>query len=198
MQLYNTPLLLLLVTTLTQLSQTAPAPTNPLNGTDLVPVYTRPLAGGILTYYAPPSSAPSAFSFDWDQSWGHPSLLPAPPHPSVANTLARRCGSNAIHCSTTNQAVTSVCQTLVNSLHDNAGVYIPNTVQSVSWSGGDDGQCFIRWTAQVSGLYQGYLGSAADKTLSQCGGATWVSGWASDVNLNGVCVNQCMSNRDSC
>ncbi|SPO04487.1 uncharacterized protein DNG_07172 [Cephalotrichum gorgonifer] len=117
--------------------------------------------------------------------------------PSEANPLKRRCGSNQVQCYGNNVASGWACEYLLSGRmffydrpindHRSICVLMPNHID----------KCCVSWANDLRGAKVAHLVNAGMKTLNQCGGVNskTVSGKARDVNLNGVCTTQCLSNR---
>ncbi|KAJ6467915.1 hypothetical protein C8R45DRAFT_838441 [Mycena sanguinolenta] len=139
------------------------------NGTDLVITQTRTVGNYTLTVWSDAAGA------------------------SVTNPeLDRRCGSNSVTCSGSNKADSTICGNLLNELYDSTTV-LANSPRAVCL-GQSGNECCVSWSAAVGDLEQEDLWSAADKTYNACYSGT-ISGYADDVNLQGYCVRQCLSNR---
>lgn len=110
---------------------------------------------------------------------------------STHSDVHRRCGSNQVQCNSAHSAYTTVCSALIDSLR-NVGVSTAPRSICLSQSGN---QCCISWANPAPGLVQTQLSNAAIKERNNCGGGGSVSAIARDVNLNGVCTSQCLSNR---
>ena len=155
-------------------------------------LYTKVLGPGeTLQFWGMPS--PDDATRDWDAGWG----LPGPVEAPRPTGLQRRCGGNVVHCDGSNLARSDVCEALVNDLRNNPRKGIAPNVGAIVRTQGSF-QCFIAWHDFVGNMVFGYLISAAAKTLGTCGPGGTVSGWASDVSLNNVCTNQCISNAARC
>ncbi|KAJ7693545.1 hypothetical protein B0H17DRAFT_932886 [Mycena rosella] len=106
---------------------------------------------------------------------------------------ARQCsGTNDVTCSGSHTADFGVCTQLVNSL--NTGTIIGDSPRSICL-GQNGNQCCVSWSAAVGSMPQSDLFSAANKILPACVSGSSVSGLARNVNLNGGCVTECLSNR---
>lgn len=152
-------------------------------------VYERPIENGAIRYLGTPSLIPS--DWDWEAGWGSSSPI------SLTHSLTRRCGSNQVNCSGSNKADKTACQTLVKVLSENPSVPVPPGVTYISATQGTS-ECYTVSKSQVNSIMFGYLAPAASSILNKCLSGDSVSGWATDVNLNNVCTNQCLSNRASC
>ncbi|KAJ7053781.1 hypothetical protein C8F01DRAFT_1375026 [Mycena amicta] len=109
---------------------------------------------------------------------------------------ARACGTNDVTCSTANTASTPICSQLVNGL--DTGTSIGNSPRSICL-GQSNNQCCVSWSVAVGTIPEDDLFPAAQKTFNTCWSADFGSGLARNVDLNGVCVTQCLSNRpDGC
>ncbi|KAJ7102401.1 hypothetical protein B0H15DRAFT_329444 [Mycena belliarum] len=107
---------------------------------------------------------------------------------------ARACsGTNDMTCSGSHKATGSICQQLVNSLNTNSGTVIGDSPRSICL-GQSGNECCVSWSAAVGSMPQGDLFNAANKIFQDCFGST-ISGLARNVNLNGGCVTECLSNR---
>ncbi|KAJ7456519.1 hypothetical protein FB451DRAFT_607293 [Mycena latifolia] len=120
------------------------------------------------------------------------------PGSSPANALDARApvpcsGTNDVTCSGSHKADSGICNQLVNSLNSNSGTVIGDSPRSICL-GQSGNQCCVSWSAAVGSMPQGDLFSAAKKVFSTCFGST-ISGLARNVNLNGGCVTECLSNR---
>ncbi|KAJ7102402.1 hypothetical protein B0H15DRAFT_329458 [Mycena belliarum] len=102
-------------------------------------------------------------------------------------------GNNDVTCSGSHQANSGICNQLVNQLNSNSGVVIGDSPRSICL-GQSGNQCCVSWSAAVGSMPQGDLFNAAKKIFSTCFGDN-ISGLARNVNLNGGCVTECLSNR---
>ncbi|KAK6981602.1 hypothetical protein R3P38DRAFT_3113786 [Favolaschia claudopus] len=116
----------------------------------------------------------------------------APPDP-IAEPAAVACGTNDVTCSGGHKATSSICNQLINQLSANGGTVIGNSPRSICLGQGGN-QCCVSWSAAVGNMPQGDLFNAANKVFHSCFGTT-ISGLARNVELNGGCVTQCLSNR---
>lgn len=105
--------------------------------------------------------------------------------------VEKRCGGINVECDDKHEAYTSVCSALIGTL-SSAGVSKSPRSICLTQSGTT---CCVSWGNEVTGLTQNQLRAAADKSMSTCGSSGLVSAIARDVSLNGVCTNQCLSNR---
>ncbi|KAL2130455.1 hypothetical protein VTI74DRAFT_6366 [Chaetomium olivicolor] len=176
--------------------QAASVPTS--NGVPLVPVYSRVVGNGTLSFWGLPGSDKAASTFDWEKGWGEGAAFVYPtPSPSVQ----RRCGSNQVHCATSNYALTTSCEELINVLWSNPGGWLPDDVRVISYASRPDLTCAISWYNRVPNNRYAYLIPAAQSTFENCkhrSATGGVTGYATDVNLNGVCTVQCLSNALTC
>ncbi|KAJ7114957.1 hypothetical protein C8R44DRAFT_536142, partial [Mycena epipterygia] len=107
-------------------------------------------------------------------------------------------GSNDVTYSSSHTGNSGICRQLINGLESNSGNVIGNSPRSICLGQGGGNECCVSWSAAVGPIPQGDLFSAANKVFESCGG-TAVSGLARNVNLNGNCVTECVSNRaDGC
>ncbi|KAK4031529.1 hypothetical protein C8A01DRAFT_42029 [Parachaetomium inaequale] len=101
-----------------------------------------------------------------------------------AASIQRRCGGNNIHCDYVGfRARADLCGHLMDILGAPENRDLSMT------------PCCISWSARVTGLKVNMLFGAAGPMLGQCARDNLVSARATDVDLNGSCVAQCMSNR---
>ena len=115
---------------------------------------------------------------------------------SADNTaISKRCGSNDVTCSSDHQASRNVCNMLLSNLAASAGNGISTSPRAICLSSSGD-KCCVTWASAVNGLTQGELVDAASKIAQVCGGSP-LSGLARNVNLNGVCTTECLSNRET-
>jgi hypothetical protein len=122
--------------------------------------------------------------------WGE-----APGYESTNSTIAKRqCGSNDVTCSGSHVPNTDSCNQLIDSLLSNGGVVLGDSPRSVCLTQ-NGAQCCTSWSAVVHGLQEFSLASAATKILNNCVGPNRQSGLARNVNLQGVCLTQCLSDR---
>jgi len=159
------------------------------NETEWFVIHERPIENGKLSYLGIPSIVPA--DWDWNSGWDTSEKWVAP------QAINRRCGSNQIHCDGSNQAPSSVCQTLVNILIKDPSAGVPSGITALTYSSGSF-TCVVAWRGVISNMLQGYLSNAASLTLGNCGASGAVSGYATDVSLNNACATQCLSNRAAC
>ena len=113
--------------------------------------------------------------------------------------IQARCGSNQHHCADSNLADTMTCASLTSILTQNRRGGIDPNVRVVLHYNNEGGTCVISWHDHVPNMVNGYLVTAANKVLWSCGvSQTRVSGYATDVSLNGVCTTQCLSSARNC
>ncbi|KAH0421478.1 hypothetical protein CcaCcLH18_13417 [Colletotrichum camelliae] len=166
----------------------------PHNESEPVLMYSREVEAGTLEYWG--STFESSTKFDWVAAWGNQVSWPPVASPAGLDTNGQ-CGSNNVVCSDTNRAPTDLCKRLINTLLNSPGVIVPSNVNGVSLTS-DRSICWIGWRDTITNMPQGNLVDAAVATMSKCGSAVDVSGWAENVNLNNVCSRQCLSNRLGC
>ena len=177
--------------------QAAALPRAAFNSSSLVLLHTRILDNGRLEYWGAPTAEGEATSdFGWDVGWGNPE--PYDPAAFVSAPAQRRCGSNQVHCSNANLGSTQACQVLIDALRSNPWGIIPLPSYGM-FTITDHGRCGLNWGGQIPGLLNGYLIPAATHTLAGCSNCSpSVSGYATDVNLNGHCTVQCLSKSVGC
>jgi hypothetical protein len=124
------------------------------------------------------------------------------PSTSTANTLPERAsisysGSNDVTCSGSHKADSNLCSQLLNNLSGNDGKSVANAPRAICLGQQND-QCCVSWSAAVGTMPQVDLFNAANKAFHSCFGST-ILGLARNVNLNGGCVTERLSNRsDGC
>ncbi|KAL7623136.1 hypothetical protein AAE478_006817 [Parahypoxylon ruwenzoriense] len=96
-------------------------------------------------------------------------------------------------CDTDHAANNDLCSQLVNGLYATSRNSVAKSPRQICYKE-DDSYCCTSWSDAVNGLTQGDLADNANTILSQCV-QNGVSGIMRGVRLNGVCLNQCMSNR---
>jgi hypothetical protein len=122
--------------------------------------------------------------------WGE-----APGFESTNSTIAKRqCGANDVTCSGSHVPVAGACQALIQSLINFGGNILGDSPRSVCLTS-DGAQCCVSWSAVVDGLVEDSLVSAAQKVQDTCVVPRGNSGLARNVNLQGVCLTQCLSDR---
>ncbi|EJD46682.1 hypothetical protein AURDEDRAFT_184239 [Auricularia subglabra TFB-10046 SS5] len=157
----------------------SPSPTIPTGTTSLtgrlIALLTVDSRAGKLTYYGLNASLPVLLEI---------------------GGLRKRCGSNAVGCDGSNVPKTAPCASLIyGAVQDDTDV-LPDWVRAICLN--SNGQCCISWGAPTSGLRISTLYKAANKTFNSCV-TNGKSGYTRDTNLNGVCTDQCLSNRpDGC
>ncbi|KAK4041275.1 hypothetical protein C8A01DRAFT_34687 [Parachaetomium inaequale] len=117
-----------------------------------------------------------------------------PAHAASTVQLTKRCGSNKVTCDGSHVPPFNTCQDLVSSIIDNSRVLASNP-RSICLNR-NGGNCCISWSKDIGNVVEQDLWSAAQKSLSQCV-SEGKSAKASDVTINGQCLNQCLSNRAS-
>ncbi|KAL1841098.1 hypothetical protein VTJ49DRAFT_7429 [Mycothermus thermophilus] len=107
--------------------------------------------------------------------------------------LQARCGSNQVVCTSHDYSTYLACDGLIRSINQTPhneldpaaiGLYRVDEYGTI---------CYTAWPQRIPGLRYGHLVSAAWKVNSVCNGGARVSGYAHDVNLNGVCTRQCVN-----
>lgn len=110
---------------------------------------------------------------------------------------ALSCGSNDVSCSSNHVSDPAVCTALIGELSNDPNHFLGNSPRSVCVEEFDV-VCCISWSVAVRVLPKGDLTNAANKISSACKGSS-ISGLARNVNLNGQCVTECLSNHhDGC
>lgn len=120
-----------------------------------------------------------------------------------APALQRRCGSNQVRCDYQSyRADTRICGLLMDAVGGDARLSASQltdlcfTVSNPDLQGNP--RCCMSWPRRISGLVRGHLLGAATASF-RCDRDTLVSAYVSDVDLNGYCTVQCLSNRpDGC
>ncbi|KAJ7617205.1 hypothetical protein FB45DRAFT_1034498 [Roridomyces roridus] len=126
--------------------------------------------------------------------------LQASASPATTLTRARRgqCNGDQVTCNLQFAANKVACQQLINSIAANPNNILPPSPRFICSSLNGD-QCCISWADDVQGLTQGALLSMAQTQLECEPGNAIVSAFAHNVDLNGECTAQCLSNRpDGC
>ncbi|EJD46722.1 hypothetical protein AURDEDRAFT_184243 [Auricularia subglabra TFB-10046 SS5] len=119
-----------------------------------------------------------------------------PPAPLEIGGLEKRCGSNAVGCDAGNVPSTAPCASLIYGAVQTSSDVLPDFVRAICLN--SNGQCCISWGAATSGLRITTLFKAANTAFASCV-ASGKSGFTRDTGLNGVCTDQCLSNRpDGC
>jgi hypothetical protein len=122
--------------------------------------------------------------------WGE-----APGYESTNSTIAKRqCGSNDVSCSGSHVPDTNSCNQLIDSLLSNGGTVLGDSPRSICLTQ-NGAQCCTSWSAVVHGLQEFSLANAATQILNNCVGPNHQSGLARNVDLQGVCLTQCLSDR---
>jgi len=179
------PVALLLVTDLAHVKAAAIAARNE---TELVILHEKIVESGVLKFLGIPSLVPA--DWDWDQESNDAPLI-------SPRSLERCCGTNQIHCSNVNQAPASTFRFLIDVLREYSKAAFPIGVRAVGAESGG-AVCYTAFNVAVPGMVIGYLINAARLVVGNCVSGSVISGWASDVNLNGVYANQRVSNRNVC
>ncbi|EJD46707.1 hypothetical protein AURDEDRAFT_164160 [Auricularia subglabra TFB-10046 SS5] len=119
-----------------------------------------------------------------------------PPAPLEIGDLEKRCGSNAVGCDGGNVPDTAPCASLIYGAVQTSSDVLPDWVRSICLN--SNGQRCISWGKPTSGLRITTLFKAANTAFASCV-ASGQSGFTRDTGLNGVCTDQCLSNRpDGC
>ncbi|EJD46686.1 hypothetical protein AURDEDRAFT_164141 [Auricularia subglabra TFB-10046 SS5] len=116
----------------------------------------------------------------------------APPPPFDIGGLEKRCGSNAVGCDGGNVPNTAPCASLIYGAVQTSSDVLPDFVRAICLN--SNGQCCISWGKPTSGLRITTLFKAANTAFASCV-ASGKSGFTRDTGLNGVCTDQCLSNR---
>lgn len=180
------------------LAHAAPTALTAANVSSIILLHTRIMDTGRLEYWGLPSPDGVASKFNWDDGWDDPaeSWVPEP-------ALQRRCGGNHVHCHDSNIAHGNVCDIMINILRNNPGAAIDPLAIGVYWIEGNT-RCGVSWHhSDIPNMRNGYLVNAALKTRASCTRDTHiardvVSGYATEVSLNGVCTVQCLSMATTC
>lgn len=107
----------------------------------------------------------------------------------------RQCGANDVRCDGSNVPSSASCLALINYLRSNSGSRFGSQIRSFCYTSGNAGQCYASWNRNVpSGALYGNLQPAATAVRNQYVNQGR-SGYALNVNLRGVCLTQCLSNR---
>ncbi|KAJ7615832.1 hypothetical protein FB45DRAFT_757343 [Roridomyces roridus] len=115
--------------------------------------------------------------------------------PATSLTRARsQCNGDNVNCNLKFAANRVACQQLVNSITANPNHVLPPSPRFICLSLNGD-QCCVSWADNVQGLTQGALLPVAQAQLECEPGNPVLSSFASDVDLNGECTTQCLSNR---
>ncbi|KAF8175969.1 hypothetical protein K438DRAFT_1979475 [Mycena galopus ATCC 62051] len=108
-----------------------------------------------------------------------------------AAVAGRACGTNNVVCDTKNKADAALCAALIAQL--DSSTTIGNSPRSICLGQGGN-QCCVSWSKAVGNMPESDLVNAARDIYNGCFSGS-ISGEANNVNLNGVCVTQCLSNR---
>lgn len=135
------------------------------------------------------------------QTWGFPTIEAANAAVFAAAadtpTLSRRqCGDRRIECHGSNLAHRTGCERLLETFDKDQGREVDPRAVGLWYSG--VGYCAVSWHHPVPGLRFGHLVRAGYDTFWECYKGQSVSGYATNVNLNGVCNIQCLSSSMTC
>ncbi|KAG7290072.1 hypothetical protein NEMBOFW57_000064 [Staphylotrichum longicolle] len=133
--------------------------------------------GGILTIYS-----------------AHPASSSSNTTTTSDSHLARRCGSNTVHCDGKHVPAFNTCTALVDRIRTSGAVLNASPRALCLNRSGKD--CCISWGSDVGAVHESDLWSAAKATLDRCVPEN-NSGRATDVSINGRCIAQCLSDRAS-
>ncbi|KEY63932.1 hypothetical protein S7711_11605 [Stachybotrys chartarum IBT 7711] len=114
----------------------------------------------------------------------------------IPPALERRqqCGTSTNFCEAVHVPAGGPCEELVNSTRDRPSSLLPAGSTSICRDH-NGSLCCISWNAPLSNLRQGSLTNAAQITLNRCVLNQASSGRVTNVELQGNCVVQCLSNR---
>ncbi|KAH9909638.1 hypothetical protein F4778DRAFT_775553 [Xylariomycetidae sp. FL2044] len=151
----------------------------PSETSDYLPVKVEEVVGGTLTWYTQVSSSVNQGTTAF----------------SNAQLEPQACGTNEVHCSTYHIYDVPSCETLIASLKSASGEVDGVQAACISQNGNeaDERQCCVSWSKVVPKLQIRNLSNAADDVLRGCGSGS--SGLASNVDLQGTCVTECLSDR---
>lgn len=161
----------------------------------------RPYEKGMLTYYGDTAgnnthkqssrAAARARGNDVDQT--------SPPHSQLVSDrdLSERdvpCGTNIITCDTKHTIDGTTCRSLIAALNNTLTLAVSPRAICYGQSGA---QCCVSWSKVVCCALERQLIPSAQRVLDECWGEPWdaMSGQEIAVNLELVCVTQCLSNR---
>ncbi|KAJ6473347.1 hypothetical protein C8R47DRAFT_1053805 [Mycena vitilis] len=113
--------------------------------------------------------------------------------PNVARAPVPCSGTNDVTCSGSHKADSNLCSQLVGGLNSNGGHVVGNSPRAICLGQGGN-ECCVSWSQAVGNMPQIDLYNAANKVFHTCIGST-ISGLARNVNLQGGCVTECLSNR---
>jgi hypothetical protein len=114
----------------------------------------------------------------------------------LASQKNKRCGSDSAICSNTYQATVAACYFLSDMVGGSSAV-IGESTRSICSTLNNYGTCCISWASNAAFLESDLI-YGAEAALEACDGnptSGYISSIVRDVFLNGVCLNQCMSNR---
>ncbi|KAK3322838.1 hypothetical protein B0H66DRAFT_495935 [Apodospora peruviana] len=106
--------------------------------------------------------------------------------------LARRCGSNEIHCDGKHVPALNTCSLLIENVRT-SGLTLNSSPRAVCLNRNNK-DCCISWSSDIGSVHELDLYSAAKSSLDRCVTEN-NSGRATDVAINGHCLNQCLSDR---
>jgi hypothetical protein len=144
----------------------------PVNDAELVVTKTITFPQGILTIWSDVSNVTS----------------------SSSKLSARACGTNDVVCDGGDNPSVGSCSQLIQIMSQNAGTVLSTAPRSLCLTQ-QGSQCCVSWADAVNGLSEGSLLPAAEAVQNACVVQQGISGLARNVNLQGVCTSQCLSNR---
>lgn len=110
------------------------------------------------------------------------------------NVPRKACSSNPQpSCDTSHAANNELCSELVDSLYATSRNTVQKSPRQVCYKE-NDSFCCSSWSDAVNSLTQGDLADNANAILKQCT-INGISGQINGVNLGGVCLDQCLSDR---
>jgi hypothetical protein len=116
------------------------------------------------------------------------------PRDTSDRLVARACFTGSPICSTNVAPSAGSCNQLIQSLTQNSGNILGDAPRSICLS--QNGvQCCISWADVVENVTEGILLASAQTVQNQCVINRASSGLQRNVNLNGICTTQCLSNR---
>jgi hypothetical protein len=175
--------LFIIAASLTAVVRGLPSPSPSPAPEELKVIGQYEVEGGNITWYGD-SDTPAKRSFD-------------------TVDLNRRCGTNAVTCSGSHKASSTVCGGLGFALSgpQNSGTVIRNP-RSVCYkaSGQSSGECCVSWANPVSNAVDGDFTNAVITINNRCvDGSRQVSGLMRDTTIGSTCTTVCLSNRpDGC
>ncbi|KAK3389584.1 hypothetical protein B0H63DRAFT_445764 [Podospora didyma] len=110
----------------------------------------------------------------------------------ASSLLTRRCGANNVVCDKNHAPALNTCNELVKRIKGSS-LTLNSSPRSVCLSR-SGGNCCISWASDIGNVRESDLYNAAKKSLDRCVGEK-NSGRATDVAINGKCLNQCLSDR---